>query len=291
MLDLILLTSVPRGLPSRIYRGVEDLVRGRRRSYISQVSRSLIAGLSKQSDVSWAYIPNYAGERAKTIYVVNNARCAEVVGSAKTKGLCERFYAGSDSLSLGDEVDAAIVPSEWWGAFRQRSHPSFVGRTMAWAAGVDSDFWQPSPATRSKVLIYHKKRGAYADVVAEHLVKSGYDILMLQYGSYTLDDYRRALNEAFANVVVAGSESQGVALYESWAMDVPTLVARCDFDPEFGPCSAAPYLTDQTGAFWDHESELPGLLAAASTYRPRDWIMANGTDEISARELIKIALP
>lgn len=299
-LDLIVLTTVPRGRISRAYRSLEDFVRGRPNG-TSPVTRSLLAGLSKQDAVSWSHIENYTGQRATTIHVVHNPRAARVAIEAKRKGLCDRLIVGpaivvdvhdSDNILLSQEIDAVIVASDLVRDIFEAAEPLLVGRVQVWPAGVDPEYWKPAAAERRKVLIYDKRRPVDSDAIDGFLRSAGLDTIVLRYGSYALSDYKAALNEAFACVVLGGSESQGIALAEAWAMNVPTFVSRYDFDKATQTrCSAAPNLTDQTGAFWDDEDQLASLLTDVSRYRPRQWIMENGTDRLSAEALIRIALP
>jgi hypothetical protein len=290
-LDLIILTRKPRSVVSNAYRSLEDFFRGRRWKLLSQVSRSLIYGLAQQNDISWRHISNYSGQIAKAIYVIHDHDCTRIAIEAKKNGLCQRLLVGPDGVLAAKEIDGVISPSEWWRDHIERTEPSLAGRSIIWAAGVDPDFWvQAGTPRRRKVLVYDKKRRADADRVDSMLRANGYDTIVVRYGSYTLEAYRAALSDCFANVVVASSESQGISLAESWAMDVPTLVARCDSTDRFFRCSAAPYLTDQTGRFWSSETELVGMLASMEGYRPRRWVLENNTDKIAARNFIRVAL-
>jgi glycosyltransferase involved in cell wall biosynthesis len=89
------------------------------------------------------------------------------------------------------------------------------------------------------------------------------------------------LNDCVALVYIGKSESQGIALLEAWAMNVPTFVYKANnpisITSEHGTLilgpdqySAAPYLTDERGLFWSNVSELGSYLKDINHFSPRN---------------------
>ena len=74
---------------------------------------------------------------------------------------------------------------------------------------------------------------------------------------------RSLLNESYLSIVVGPPETKGLALAETWSMDVPTLVFR--LKNEVGS-ARAPYLTNSTGAFWSSLDELEYLIVNFREY-------------------------
>ena len=119
----------------------------------------------------------------------------------------------------------------------------------------------------------------------------------MRYGEYDRDTFKRVLSESFVAVFLSSFETQGLALAEAWAMDVPTLA----WDPR-GPTewrgrafvagSSCPYLTRATGRAWNTIAELEAGLDEVTrlrgTFTPRQWVLANMTDAVCAAALYRI---
>ena len=199
---------------------------------------------------------------------------------------------------IGDpEVDVCLVPSEWVKIAYQEDNQALVGRTRVWAAGVDETWWRPSSKRDERkgwALLYKKTEEVAASDVRSTLEDRGYSVAEIAYGSYDQHSYRNALDSASLGVFLSRSESQGLALAEAWAMDVPTLV----WDPgelvyrgrTYSTVSSAPYLTKQTGRRWTTLKELGSILDDFSSheYRPRDWLLQNMTDLVAAQKLMEV---
>ena len=76
-------------------------------------------------------------------------------------------------------------------------------------------------------------------------------------------------------VLVNPVEIQGLAMAEAWAHNKPTLIKA----------GRSPYLTDDTGLFWNTTDELKKFLSQFSPYK---WVENNMSDKISVQNLIKI---
>jgi hypothetical protein len=119
----------------------------------------------------------------------------------------------------------------------------------------------------------------------------------LRYGDYHRDDYRRELDRAAIAVFLSSFETQGIALAEAWAMNVPTLVWNPKSEASwrgrsFIAGSSAPYLTVATGLPWVSLDELSAAMAQALSglqeFTPRQWVLENMTDEICSERLMRI---
>ena len=91
------------------------------------------------------------------------------------------------------------------------------------------------------------------------------------------------------------TESQSMAQFQAWAMDVPTLVLRVekynDGESSYN-ASSSPYLNSETGEFFD--SGLPShnvinsWLDRLNTFSPRNWILKGHTLIYAKNKLEKI---
>jgi hypothetical protein len=190
-----------------------------------------------------------------------------------------------------------VQPSEWvkrfWEAF-----PACDGLTVAALPfAVDVERFCPSgEKRRDRAFIYFKHRAAgELAALRAHLASAApaVDVTVFSYGSYDEEAYLAALRECAFGVWLSGHESQGFALQEALAADVPLLVwdARCMTQEEgqsyaAWPCTSAPYWDESCGELFDRAEDLPaaferlqeGLAVAAGDgarrrYSPRDFVM------------------
>jgi hypothetical protein len=95
------------------------------------------------------------------------------------------------------------------------------------------------------------------------------------------------------SVFISEKETQGIALAEAWAMNVPTLCWDSFSSNMEGmvlmPTSSCPYLTRQTGARWRSVDDLRQLiyLYEKSYFSPRNWVISHMSDKVSAASLLE----
>lgn len=278
------------------------------------VTRSLVSGL-RALGVRFAYNPLVLPGDSRTVLVLAEAAALRQALAWKSTGRITRLLAGpnlflrsSDQCGvLADpRVDVCIVPSLPIQRHYEVDLPALIGRVQSWFAGVDAEFWKPIPGrqpistqgnTRSAIVYWKTEPESFCQEVEEVLGRHGWLIRRLRYGNYRQREYKETLANCRLAVFISRSESQGIALAEAWAMDVPTLVFNPGWRPLEGggveTASAAPYLTRDCGQAWATLSELDALLTKIETeglaFSPRNWVLGNMTDAISARLLLHIA--
>lgn len=211
---------------------------------------------------------------------------------------------------LSKKVRTVLVPSPWSVRFFQQELPGLSRKLTVWSSGVDSGFWSPREEENSKrtVLIYDKQfNSSLTETTAQTLAKIGLQSKIIRYGSYSSTLFKELLRESLALVWLGGAESQGIAQFESWSVNVPTLVyykpAPLPFQVHYaniagvirpGEWSAAPYLTTENGAFWSEQRELEDicldLLEEQTNFSPRDFILRSHTVEKSAINYINLLI-
>jgi glycosyltransferase involved in cell wall biosynthesis len=195
-------------------------------------------------------------------------------------------------------VDGIIAPSSWVCELYAQRASIQRAKLHPWPAGVDTDFWKPDLSrTRDSILIYVK--GNYSDTQLEIVRQSlsGFQakIRIIRYGSYTLDEYRDALQAAIAMVCLGGTESQGIYLIEAWSCGVATVVLSTDAFVQKGkryPASSAPYLSEVLGQFF-HDLSAAGqavrsVRASTTPLRTSECAAKQFSDDASLIELLKI---
>jgi hypothetical protein len=134
--------------------------------------------------------------------------------------------------------------------------------------------------------------------------RAGLDPLLVrsrlgEHSTFTADQLRSQLDRAKLSVFLSAFETQGIALAESWSMNVPTVVWDPQGDAEwrgrhFKSASSAPYLTPATGIATRDVAGLEGTIAQAlatlDTFHPREWVLENMTDAVCSRRLYEVIM-
>ena len=193
------------------------------------------------------------------------------------------------------KYDFTLVPSQWTRNIFQRWNFSSHLKMEIWAAGVDTGLWRPKKYHDNKAILIYSK-GEVEDEFINY-VKENYQrnhrIELMFYGSHSKSDYLRKLSRASVLIWLGTTETQGMALCEAWAMDVPSVVlsrpVRNILNSKW-PSSSAPYLTKSTGRFFSTTNELKFAIDEAlhGNFHPRNWVIENQTAQISFKNLVAI---
>jgi len=270
------------------------------------VDASIIRGLNElvfdyQLNDPW---PKFDGR--SVIFVNNSLDALRWAIGLKRKGKIGRLIAGpnlvidphdADNLILSPEIDRVIVPSLWVQEAYLLSAPELKDKIFSWPAGIADDGLGAYQGTK-KPLLYIKN--VPVDVrkwVEESLAGSCYETIV--YGNFSRREYLDRLERTSFLVYLQESESQGISLLEAWMKDVPTLVwsaggvdfsglriSRADV--------SAPYLNEESGAFFPDVSRLRELLQDLKerrlSFSPRKYYLSKFTDKKCAEELIKLII-
>lgn len=190
-----------------------------------------------------------------------------------------------------------LVPCNWVANMWSKCLDLPKEKFIVWAAGVDDRHWAPEQSVRDYVLIYVKDKNSISEVseCVQYLNVLGLKTKVITYGEYSQKQYRNELSKSFASVWLTGTESQGLAMFQAWSMDVPTLVRRRDTINMKGvtyPSSSAPYLDSRVGMFSTSQNisvnDLNTFFAKLPTFEPRRHIIENFRADDCTQKLIEI---
>ena len=274
------------------------------------VVRSVVEGL-RAIGADFNFNPRRTADLARVVYAPENAALRQAA-ELKRRGKVDYLVAGpvnalfpdeADHILLMPEIDRLIIASEWAREL-YRTAPQLVDKFVACPCGVDARFWQPSGRPPNNVALVYWKSGdeAFCREVEAVAARCGLVPKRLRsaHGEHAMfepDEYRQLLDQSVIGIFLSTFETQGIALAEAWAMDVPTAVWDPQAEAEwrgrvFQAGSSAPYLTPMTGARWrtlpELEPMLRAMIADRDTFQPRAWVLANMTDEICARNLYDV---
>jgi hypothetical protein len=266
------------------------------------VMRSLLQGLDSLQ-VPYNYNPSAVDDIGDVLLVPCNRCALSQAVALKKQGRIKKLFVGPNFYPREvnyPEVDVYFVPSSWVITFAKNDCFNIASRCRVWYAGVDAGYWQAAQAVNKEsknVLVYWKTEPlSFCETIERLLKQYGWNPIRLQYGCYKPEQFKNILQRCRFAVFISMSESQGIALAECWAMDVPTLPwnpktatidgHQCDY------VSSCPYLTSHTGVDWQTLSELKGILQSInndlSLCMPRDWVVENMTDAVSVAKLVEL---
>ena len=241
-----------------------------------------------------------AGERALSWAVRNGERLG--VGGFVVGPNVSVFASELPGAFDSPLVDTILVPSDWVKNRWAEDSPHLRDKIRVWPCGVNFDYWAPTHARaeRSNVLVYVKATDdPFVQQVTSILHAAGFAVREVRYGDYSPGHYLEQLRESACLVYIGGSESQGLALLEAWAADVPTFVfdaPRQEIQLKNhramtlvrGQFSPAPYLGPETGALWSDPEELPDLCAGSHRYAPRAAAVDRFSDVAAAQAYVSL---
>lgn len=276
------------------------------------VTRSLVEGLRKIG-VKVNYNPLSLRSVANIVVVPGGISALRQSINLKKAGVIKKLLAGPNMVTYphehnylvsNDAIDAYLAPCELTVKFCITDAPELGSRCISWPAGVDTDYWVPKNDNRKKVIFYIKKCKFYDPEVFQNLnvqryidyvSQSGYDLIIINYGEYTVDFLRKSLDRAILMIVFTYEESQGLAWAQAWSMDVPTLIFyndRYQLNGKLIECSTAPYLTDDTGMFFkdfeDFKENFQICVLRRRAFSPRQWVLDHMSDEKCAEHILRI---
>jgi len=165
---------------------------------------------------------------------------------------------------------------------------------------------RPSLSGRPPALLYYKERSRHELAEVERTLREkGIEFHTLAYGSYQQHEYVRLLQTHAYVVWLGGSETQGIALQEALAMNVPVLVldapslfevdyllARGRFPSRLKQfrCTSVPYFDPRCGIVVDGwqflGSALERMQECWHTFRPREFVRETLSLDVQASRFV-----
>jgi glycosyltransferase involved in cell wall biosynthesis len=275
-----------------------------------KVVDNLLKGLDK---IGYPYVVNRRLDATKRLWIHDDV---EALAQAALLPDSVKVVVGPNLVvmprNLPANIDMSrfvyIHPSNWAKKFWEDA--GFVScPIVAWPTGIDTDEFAPSSGLKRTVLVYFKQRfPEELTAVEQALQKKGIAYQIVRYPTYRERVYKRLLREARYIVWVGRQESQGIALQEALAANVPLLLwdvthmgqwqankREMDvFSAEQNAhwATAAEYFDHTCGVRIFLETELAGALDRMeqqySGFAPRKYIESHLSLEKQARDFVEI---
>lgn len=257
------------------------------------VADSLLRGLSELG------IPHQLNKEARTgdtALVLSSVHALQHAINLRREGEIAYLIAGPNVVAHPDDahkimrddaIDIVLVPSEWVRDFWAHEAPELKSKLHIWAAGT-----KVVPlSSRAGLPIIYDKLGDTS--LLQEAQKNIGDHKLFTYGTFFHSEYLKALEIAPYLIYLARSESQGLALQEAWAHDVPTLVNKSTHWERNGlawdaPQINCPYLTPHLGGIFEKASDLRIMSQQASAIHPKEYCDAHLSDRASTQALLQL---
>ncbi len=243
----------------------------------------------------------------KTVHVLSGIQVLKQNIKRKEKGQIKKLIAGpnlvvspldKNKIICDPNIDTILMPSEWTQKMYTDIVPELSPKIKVWPAGTQVS-QTISTKEKLKCLVFKKDVDQELfDFVLNELQSRNMEYIVIEYGSYTAEKYFEYLNnEAKYMIYLQKVESQGLALQEAWARNVPTLVwnpgsfTYPDGHTIYGPITA-PYLHEASGLFFKDKNEFPEkltlFLEKINTFTPQRYCLEHLSDKASAEIYINI---
>lgn len=267
------------------------------------VEQSLCAGLDAL-DCPYS-INSPVGIHIPTAGVLSGVETLRWVIAQKSRGLVKTIVAGPNLVVSPQDfggilkhpsIDVVITPSQWVKDFYISQAPVLKDKIAVWPAGVAVPNQSQAPSQRDLDFLVYRKT-AHSQIfgsVIDELQRLKSRFAVLRYGKFRQREYFQLLNRARFMIYLSDSESQGLAMFEAWARDVPTLVWDRGFWQKdrqtWQGLTSSPYLDPKAGLRFKDAVEFRAGLADlnARQFFPRDYVVKNFTNRICAERYLKI---
>jgi hypothetical protein len=269
------------------------------------VSRSLINGL-QQVGVPFNYNPKRTKDVGDHVHVLAGVKVLKMAIELKKKNKIKHLTAGpnvfedafeNDRMITAKEIEAYVTHAGWVIDFFISQVEECRDKLKIWAAGVDADYWTPvknHPESKKNILFYLKNVSDenLVEQIIQECERAECNVSMLKYGNYSKEEYLQQLRKADCMIMVGTTESQCLAQFEAWSVNVPTAIFARDqreYKGKIYKASSSPFLNPQLGFFFRDAAELAAILADKTIFalHPREYILRNHTDKLSAIDFLK----
>tara|TARA_B100000575_G_C23127350_1_gene653341 strand:+ start:335 stop:1357 length:1023 start_codon:yes stop_codon:yes gene_type:complete len=204
-------------------------------------------------------------------------------------------------LLESEQINLIVTASKWMVDFYILDMPSLKGKVLSWPSGTNLEYWINKNISKKEYVLFYVKQHNIKEkfkikIFTTFLKLRNIKFKIIYYGKYNNKIYRKYLHKSMFSIFFSMSESQGIALLESWAAGCPTLVYYNDrVDYKHYPtrnCETAPYLTNLTGKYFysyrDFEQKCNYFIKNYKNFNTSKWVSENMTDKISASNLLKM---
>ena len=269
------------------------------------VTRSLLVGL-KKNKISFNYNPIFNFQINNLVLVLDGVDNLRNAIKLKKSNKIQKIHVGpnvitraidSNCIITNPFIDSIIVPSKWVELFYKDDLPELSKMNfIIWAAGVKLENKRKNKKIISCLIYYKSGELDLAYKIKDFLHNQNLVVYFVKYGKYNKNDYINLLQKSTFSIFISESESQGIAMFESWACDVPSFVWSNPkkvniLNKVISYHSTSPYLNRENGVFFNDFDDFVTVyydnINNLNDFKARSFIQKMYTDEQSVKYLLK----
>jgi len=272
----------------------------------AKVFRNLIKGLDK---IGYPYVINRDLNATKRLWIhddVTALRYLHLSRALKIAG--PNLYSMPRDIPKGivwDNVICVLPSAQTVARWKTTGFDSC--KLVVWPVGIDTEEFYPSNIAWAdrRVMVYHKWREPNElPIIFEALHRAKLNYTFVYYGRYSETEFKQLLDQTSFVIWHGGSETQGIALQEIMACDIPILV--CDvrthgddkspylfYENEKSiPATAVPYFADCCGIRVTDlsllEDNIRKMAQGRFIFAPREYVMNHLSLESQATKFVSL---
>lgn len=187
-----------------------------------------------------------------------------------------------------------IVPSQWTKDLPVQKFGYPENKIAVWPVGIELKKWEKD--IKYDCLVYFKRRDERElEQVISFLKKNDMTYNIVRYGNYDQKELEKLCDQSAFCFLLNGTESQGIAVQEMMARDLPMLVwdvtEWTDQGREWAvPATSVPYWSDQCGVrFFDPlDIDYAFDQFCSRIYKPRKFVEKELSFKASVKKLMRI---
>lgn len=273
-----------------------------------KVATSILRGFDL---INYPHIVNACPGACRRVWIQDDSEYLDMILDEKTKPhlvVGPNISLSAKAIERKDEF-VFLQPSQWTIDFCRKRRVNFQ-KMEPWAAGIDIEKFVVSDGKKDIVYIYWKQRKREDLEFVKNLLQENnirYDII--EYGYYSEEEYKIKLSQAKYLIWLGRQESQGIALEEAMASNVPIIVCEpknmgdwlapqremeiySEEDNNYVPVTSAEYFDEGCGIKIHSLLELGSAISLMERdwqkFQPRKYIEMNLSLGVQARKMIAI---
>jgi len=187
-----------------------------------------------------------------------------------------------------------IVPSQWTKNLPVQKFGFSKNKVEVWPVGIELKDYKKD--IEYDCLLYYKRRSREElEIAKEFLKRNKLTYSVIEYGSYTQEQLEKLSDQSKFCFLLNGTESQGIAVQEMMARDLPMFVWDVKEWNDQGsaytvPASSVPYWSDECGAIFYELTDMQYAFDefCGKIYTPRKFVEQNLSFKVSVDRLLEI---
>ncbi len=275
--------------------------------------QKVVVNLIKGLDIlGYPYCINKALDSTSQLWIHDDKIALEKAAKSKLKAIVgPNIYLFPKNIPQNIDLSSFVYvhPSNWaveiWKYFGYKKYP-----IDSWATGIDTnEFAERQKPKDGIVLIYFKQRfPEELDYIKKIFDEKNIRYEVIQYRFYAQSDYLEKLKKTKYLLWIGRQESQGIALEEALAMNVPMIVWDVITMGHWVPtekesniftqeelkhsATSIPYFDERCGYVTKNRSELKSFIERMESdwknFEPRKYILENLSLKKKALDLINL---